>query len=200
MLHPDLDKERDKHVHFRKSMKKFSVPNNNTFSVVEFSMPYIFARLNNDIVTLLSSLGITDEVLLRKQQSYLDWLRRVPEEVDAAIDFLSSVGQHEDVERVLLEGLETSSIQKLLLTALKREISSFKKADTDKDKLRLLLSKSRYVFGVCDPYKLLKEGQVFVRVTMPRVGPQTIHSTYVLVVRNPCMHPGEYYHCFHSTC
>ena len=40
MVHPELDKTKDGYVHFRKSMRKFSVVNNDTFSVVEHSVPY----------------------------------------------------------------------------------------------------------------------------------------------------------------
>ncbi|KIM19468.1 hypothetical protein M408DRAFT_13453, partial [Serendipita vermifera MAFF 305830] len=191
MVHPDLDATRDGHVHFRKSMKKFKVTENNTFSIVEHSVPYVYARLNNDIVTLLSVLGITDEMLLQKLRSYLTWLTKVKTDLDAAISFLSSVNQHEEVERVLLDGLDSPQVQRRLDGFLKKEIAAFKKADTEKDKLRLLVQKSRFVFGVCDPYQILEEGEVFIRVTMPRTGPATIHSCPVLVVRNPCLHPGD---------
>jgi hypothetical protein len=191
MIHPELDKKKDGYVHFRKSMKKFSVVNNDTFSVVEHSVPYSYSRLNNDIVTLLSALGIKNEVLLNKLRSYLDWLTKVNTDLSTALDFLSSVGRHEDVDRVLLEGLDSKKVQALLMGALKKEIAAFKKGDTDKDKLRLLVHQSRYIFGVCDPFQVLEEGEVFVRITMPREGPRTIHSCPVLVVRNPCMHPGS---------
>ena len=171
-------------------MKKFKVVSNNTFSIVDHSTPYVYARLNNDIVTLLSALGISDHTLLQKLEKYLSWLQTVKSDLSAAVDFLSSIGQHGDVERVLLEGLDSSSTQSKLNAALKKEIAAFKKADTEKDKLRVLVHNSRYVFGVCDPFQILEEGEVFIRVTMPRTGPTTIHSCPVLVVRNPCLHPG----------
>lgn len=190
MIHPELDQKKDGHVHFRKSMKKFTVVNNNTFSVVEHSVPYFYGRLNNDIVTLLSALGVKNEVLLKKLRGYLDWLTKVNTDLSTALDFLSSVSRHEEVDRVLLEGLDSKEVQKLLSGALKKEITSFKKGDTDKDKLRLLVQQSRYVFGVCDPFQVLEEGEVFIRFTMPREGPRTIHSCPVMVVRNPCLHPG----------
>ncbi|KAG8830443.1 hypothetical protein FRC18_008083 [Serendipita sp. 400] len=192
MLHPELDKKKDGHVHFRKSMKKFKGVSNNTFSVVEYSVPYVYSRLNNDIVTLLSALGISTETLLRKLRSYLTWLSSARNNLDNALDFLSSVGEHDLAERVLLEGLEDHKVQGEVTKALKKEFASFKKIENDKDKLRLLVQNSRFLFGVCDPFQILEEGEVFVRVTMPRSGPQTIHSCPVLVVRNPCMHPGMF--------
>lgn len=191
MLHPELDKQKDGHIHFRKSMKKFSATSSNIFSVVEHSYPYSYARLNNDIVTLLSSLGVSNEVLLRKLCSYLEWLESVKTKLSAALDFLSSVGQHNDVEKVLLEGLDNPVVQRRLDSALEKEIASFKKEENGKDKLRVLIPQSRFLFGVCDPFQILEEGEVFVRITMPREGARTIHSVPVLVVRNPCLHPGK---------
>ncbi|KAG8831497.1 hypothetical protein FRC17_003069 [Serendipita sp. 399] len=190
-LHPELDKKKDGQILFRKSMRKFKGVSDNTFSVVEHSAPYVYARLNNDIVTLLSALGVPNEILLQKLRSYLRWLFSVRASLDNALDFLSSVGEHDLAERVILEGLEDRKVQVEVTKALKKEFASFKKLENDKDKLRLLVHKSRFLFGVCDPYQVLEEGEVFVRVTMPRLGPQTIHSVPVMVVRNPCMHPGD---------
>src|SRR5258708_28368303 len=53
-------------VQFRHSMRKFKVGSegDNTFSVTDdggISKPFVLGRLNNDAVTLLSSLGITNE-------------------------------------------------------------------------------------------------------------------------------------------
>jgi hypothetical protein len=189
MVHPELDKQKNGHVHFRKSMRKFTAINNNTLFVVGYSAPYRQARLNKEIVTLLSSLGITNEVLLDKLRSYLDMLTRVNTDISAALEFLSG-GAHEDVDRVLLEGLDSDKIQNLLNSRLKEEINGFKKEESGKDRLRLLVPQSRFVFGVCDPFQVLEEGEVFVRFTMPREGPRTIYSCPVLVVRNPCLHPG----------
>lgn len=191
MLDPELDKARDKHVHFRKSMRKFKGVASDIFSIVEHSTPYVHTRLNNDIVVLLSALGVSNEVLSRKLEDYLGWLKRVKTDLPTALDFLSSTSRHEDVEKVLLAGFDSPQTQSLLSAAVKKELASFKKMDTEKDKLRILVRDSRFIFGVCDPYQILEEGEVFVRVTMPRDGPRTIHSCPVLVVRNPCLHPGK---------
>jgi regulator of nonsense transcripts 1 len=191
MLDPTLDRNRDKNVHFRKSMRKFKGVQSNTFSIVEHSVPYVYTRLNNDIVTLLSALGVTDEVLKRKLEDYLSWLDRVPTDLPTALDFLSSTGRHDEVEKILLEGFDSPKMKPLLKGALKKELDAFKKMDTEKDKLRILIHDSRFVFGVCDPYQVLEEGEVFIQVTMPKDGPRAIHSCPVLVVRNPCLHPGK---------
>ena len=62
----------------------------------------------------------------------------------------------------------------------------------EEQKIRILIPKSRLLFGACDPYGLLKAGECFLRVTLDEVGTSlTITGVNVLVSRNPCLHPGD---------
>ena len=182
-------------VQFRHSMRKFKVgaDGDNTFSVVDdggFSKPFVYGRLNNDSVTLLSSLGITNETFLRKQNEYLEKLGRAHTKYETAFEVLSAIGKYEEAERVLLDGLDHPQVQKNIKAAITKEIAGFKK-ENEKKKIRMVVEKSRYVFGVCDPLGILKAGEVFAKFTMTREGARALHGTYVLVYRNPCMHPGR---------
>jgi hypothetical protein len=41
----------------------------------------------------------------------------------------------------------------------------------------MIIQKSRRLYGVCDPFQVLKEGQVHIRITVSREGPATpIHG------------------------
>lgn len=192
MLHPELDKGTDPDkkilVQFRRSMKKFSTTTNTTFSVVDFSSPYSFGRLNNDIIVLLSSLGISNEKLLAKQDTYFQWISDASQNITGAIDFLSCLSQHSLVERVLIDGLDDPDVIKRIRSLQKGEVAGFRK--NEKMRARMMIHKSRLIFGVCDPYKVLKEGQVHIRITT-RKGASTPINGDVLVVRNPCLHPGK---------
>ncbi|KAK7050249.1 RdRP-domain-containing protein [Favolaschia claudopus] len=197
MLHPKLDElrranpQRNNHlVHFRQSMKKFTATQNTTFSVVDHSTPYSFGRLNNDIIVFLSSLGITDEALLAKQESYFQWIRDASTDAIRAVDFLSSLNEYTLAERVLLDGLQDPKVSKAILSIQQREIGGFINV-RNKDRSRMIIQKSRLIFGVCDPFGVLKEGEVHIRITTARKGPSTPIHTDVLVVRNPCLHPGD---------
>jgi hypothetical protein len=64
----------DGDVHFRKSMCKFTGCPDETLSVLEYSKPYAFGKLNAELVTLLSALGIPDDVFLQKQREYFDMI------------------------------------------------------------------------------------------------------------------------------
>lgn len=188
MLHPELT-EAHELIHFRSSQRKFNATENNTFSMVDYSMPYAFARLNSDIVVLLHSLGITTEKFLSKQQQYHKWISDATKSADEAFNFLSATGQYEKAERVLLDGLDSEQIQSEIRRVQRSEIAAFKK--NDRPRVRTRIPKSRLLFGVCDPYGVLREGEVFVRICVPRMGATTLTNIDLLVVRNPCLHPGD---------
>ncbi len=170
-------------------MKKFSTTENPTFSVVGYSKPYTFGRLNNEIIVLLSSLGIPNENFLKKQDEYFDWLRRASYDPMAAVDFLSVVKDFGTAERVLLDGLDNPKVSAEIRRFQQKEIADFRK-DGKKERSRMIIKKSRKIYGVCDPFQVLKEGQVHIRITTGRGGPATPIHGDVLVVRNPCLHPG----------
>ncbi|KIJ58833.1 hypothetical protein HYDPIDRAFT_101927 [Hydnomerulius pinastri MD-312] len=188
MVHPEMDKEKQYLAKFRKSMKKFSTTQDHSFSVVGYSKPYAFGRLNNDIIALLSSLGVTDEKLVTKQNEYFRWIEEASQDVAKAVDFASSIDNYDLAERVLLRGLDDRGVSGEIRKAQMAEVSQFLK--NDKPRARMIIHKSRLIYGVCDPVKVLKEGQVHIRITS-RNGPSTPINGDVLVVRNPCLHPGD---------
>jgi hypothetical protein len=68
----------------------------------------------------------------------------------------------------------------------------------EEQRCRILIPKSRLLFGVCDPSSKngrpgkIKEGDCFVRITLDGDGEaRTLINTEVLVTRNPCLHPGD---------
>ncbi|KZV92820.1 RNA-directed RNA polymerase [Exidia glandulosa HHB12029] len=190
MLHPDLDAARGKLAQFRKSMKKFNATLDNTLSVVGYSAPYAFGRLNNDIIVLISSLGITTEALLAKQAEYFQWLESASHDVTAAVDIVCSLGAYALAERILLEGLDSAPVRSAISAVVTREVKSFRK-DTEKARSRMIVRKSRRLFGVCDPFRVLREGEVHVRISEGRQRATTLTHCDVIVVKNPCLHPGD---------
>lgn len=198
MLHPQLDEEKKSLAQFRHSMKKFTSTADNTLSAVDHSVPYSFGRLNNDVIVLLSSLGISTETLLAKQESYFTWITGATEDPTHALDFLSAMGRYDLGERALLDGFDDQKVLDEIRKLQKKEIGSFRK--NEKLRARMIIHKSRLLFGVCDPYQVLREGEVHVRITSARMGATTLAQTDVLVVRNPCLHPGEIFWHHPSSC
>ncbi|WYZ43622.1 hypothetical protein EsH8_VII_000058 [Colletotrichum jinshuiense] len=189
-LDPRMKPEKTILLKLRKSMKKFSGGPDYSFSVVEYSKPYRFGHLNDEVILLLHSLGITSEVLLRKQQQHFDFLAKALTDPRSAFCFLTYVNKYELAERLLLESLD--AIRPRVATLVNKEYGKLVKVRDKGQRCRILLPKSRLLFGVCDAWDVLKEGECQVRVTMDGDGlPVTLTGTEVIVTRNPCLHPGD---------
>ena len=186
-LHPELQGK--VLVQFRESMKKFSGCEDLSFSVVDNSKPYSFGFLNDESILLLHSLGISQDILVKKQQEHLDFLASSPSDARKAFCLLSYLNQPDLAEKVLVHGLD--HVRTTVQTHVNSEFNRLLKDDANR-KSRILISQSRLLFGICDPTGLLKEGECAVCVTMEGDGaPRSIVNTEVLVTRNPCLHPGD---------
>ena len=176
-------------VQFRDSMRKVSGTPDLNFSVVEYSKPYTFGYLNDEVILLLHALGISDSVFLQKQREHLDFLSAAPQDPRAAFRFLSYVNEPVMAETLLMEGLDS------VKATVRREVNiEYGKLlnKRDEQRCRIFVPRSRLVFGVCDPRNVLKDGECALRITMDGDGvPRTIVGTEVLVTRNPCLHPGD---------
>lgn len=181
MIDPKL-KVNEKLV-IRPSMKKFS-PGKRPFQdlwLCDHSRPYTFGHLNRQFITLLSSLGVEDEVFLRIQMEHFERLQNVQVSPEAAFEMLLLDNQPELASFCTsLESLKKYSSQLLKLKT--KFISKL-------EKLRLPVMKSRNVFGVCDPTGTLQYGQCYFRYT--EHGKSVILQGKVVIAKNPCYLLGD---------
>ncbi|KAL8896256.1 MAG: hypothetical protein Q9192_003192 [Flavoplaca navasiana] len=176
-------------VKFRESVKKFSGCDDSSFSVVEYSKPYGFGYLNDEVILLLHALDISENTIVRKQKEYMDFLTSVPFDPRAAFRFFSYVDKPELAERVLMDGVD--SVRPTAQSRVSSEVNKLLNKRGER-RSRILIPQSRLLFGVCDPLNLLKAGECTVRVTSDSDGvPKAVVGTEVLVTRNPCLHPGD---------
>ncbi|KAL8732802.1 MAG: hypothetical protein Q9181_003829 [Wetmoreana brouardii] len=176
-------------VKFRESMRKFTGCDDPSFSVVEHSKPYGFGFLNDEVTLLLYGLGVSESILARKQREYIEFLRSVPSDSRAAFRFFSYIDEPKLAERVLMDGLD--SIKSTAQSRVSSEVSKLLNKRGE-HRSRILIPQSRLLFGVCDPFGVLREGECSVRVTSDGDGvPKTVVGIEVLVTRNPCLHPGD---------
>ena len=176
-------------VKFRESMKKINVGSDISFAVVEYSKPYAFGFLNDEVIMLLHALGVSECTFLRKQHEHLEFLGTALHDPRMAFRFLSFINEPDLAERVLLEGLEPikASVRSLVNKELGKMLNK-----REEQRCRILVPHSRLIFGVCDPCNVLREGECAIRTTMAADGvAKTIVNTEVLVTRNPCLHPGD---------
>ncbi|KAL7950149.1 RNA dependent RNA polymerase domain-containing protein [Trichoderma barbatum] len=173
----------------RKSMKKFGGGDDLSFSVVEYSKPYVFGHLNDEVIVLLDALGISRETLLRKQHEHFNFLAEAYQDPRVAFRILCHLNMPDVAERVIIDSLDAvrPTINKLINAEYDKMLNK-----RDEQKCRILIPKSRLLFGVCDAWGVLKPGQCAVKVTMDGDGqPYALKGTKVLVTRNPCLHPGD---------
>ncbi|KAM7196172.1 RNA dependent RNA polymerase domain containing protein [Rhypophila sp. PSN 637] len=176
-------------IKFRKSMKKFSGGDDLSFAVVEYSKPYRFGHLNNEVILLLHSLGISSDTLLRKQAEYFSFLNAAVNDARTAFQFLTYINEHLLAERLIMESFDEVKAQVLKL--VNQEYSKLVK-DDGKRKTRIMIKRSRLVFGICDAWGVLKDGECAVKITSEIDGvPRALKGTEILVTRNPCWHPGD---------
>jgi hypothetical protein len=161
----------------------------------EYSKPYAFGSLNDEVVVLLHTLGISTGTLLQKQQQYLNFLNSVSRgDPVPAFQFLSYHDRLDLAEKLLLEGIE--SVRTLLGGLVRQEYAKMLNK-RDEQRCRILIRDSRLLFGVCDPTSKngqpgkLKEGECFIRVTHVDGLARSVINTEVMVTRNPCLHPGD---------
>lgn len=167
----------------RPSMKKFK-PGRKPFRelwLCDHSRPYTFGHLNRQFITLLSCLGVRDEVFLCIQKEHFERLQNIHHCPEAAFEMLMLDNQQELASLcTTIESLKKHSSQ---LSKLKTKFVS------KLEKLRLPVMKSRNVFGVCDPTAKLQYGQCFFRYT--EHGKSKTLQGKVVVAKNPCYLLGD---------
>jgi hypothetical protein len=152
-----VDKRKDinkKWIQFRTSMKKFDLLANdfNLFGICDYSKPYSFGHLNRQFIMLLSGLGVLDKVFEEKQDEYYKDLANF-QDTEVAIKYLIKHNQLDFAESLLTEKPLREDIKGKLAYIFKKEIEAL-------PKLKIMIPKSRNVFGVCDETHLLRYGQV----------------------------------------
>ncbi|KAL2164903.1 hypothetical protein VTH06DRAFT_199 [Thermothelomyces fergusii] len=173
----------------RKSMKKFSGGDDHSFSVVEYSKPYTYGYLNDEVIILLDALGVDRAVFKRKQEEHFRFLADASQDPRCAFRFLSYLNMPQLAEQVLMESLEP--VQPRIQALVKNEYAKMLNK-REEQRCRILIPKSRLLFGVCDAWGVLKEGECAVKVTLEGDGqPTALKGCDVLVTRNPCLHPGD---------
>ncbi|CAD8125247.1 unnamed protein product [Paramecium sonneborni] len=192
----------DNTIELRKSMVKFnpSLMNDGKYTNMISLLDYNKFRggyLNRQIIILLVTLGIEDDVFMSFQKEYLDKIQNV-----SAKD--SSIYKHFLVEyNGELQGLPSiiDNIRLMINSNLNENNNIFIKRVLDRLKRRglmqlrtkcnILIDKAARVLGVIDDYDVLNEGEVVCIVMEAQDVKHMYVEGEIIVVRNPCLHPGD---------
>ena len=199
-------------VQFRKSMKKFTIPDERmrqtctTFGLVKCSRPYTMGYLSKQITMLLADSGVNHSYLTGLQNDFHSTLRELCGTAESAEYYLCIKGKRKLVKWLHDYGLGSHRLQRELKALRAKEVKKMQKESNAEDasdeaslkqnskcKLRVLVPKSRLVFGVCDPFNELEYGQCVFQPTLfdEEQSAEFEAAHEVMVVRNPCYYPGD---------
>ncbi|KAJ3699365.1 hypothetical protein LUZ61_003070 [Rhynchospora tenuis] len=187
-----VDPASSKKLSLRRSMSKFE-SENTTLDVLAYTK-YQPCFLNRQLITLLSTLGVRDNVFELKQKEGVDQLNQIltdPKKAYEAVELMSP-------------GETTSLIKELLLCGYKPDCEPFLSMMLHafwatrmfelRTKSRIFVPKGRALMGCLDETSLLEYGEVFVQVSKAGCGSHFTASVVtgrVVVAKNPCLHPGD---------
>lgn len=154
-LDPAMEKSS---ILIRKSMIKFE-SGEKPFPEVwlcKYSKPYSVGYLNQQYIMLLSGLGVSDQILLKKQRDYYEQMRSLKQKDSMKVSFdqLCLSGQHVLAARVATGHHKDEQVQEELAQIQRKFLEKI-------SKLRIQIQDSRVVFGICDASAVLDYGECF---------------------------------------
>ncbi|KAF8035864.1 hypothetical protein BT93_C1784 [Corymbia citriodora subsp. variegata] len=187
----------------RRSMNKFQ-SNHTTLEICNWTR-YQPGFLNRQIVTLLSTLKVPDEVFWDMQEKMVYKLNQMLIDSDVAFDVLtSSCAEQGNTAAIMLSaGFRPQSephLRGMLMCIRAAQLRDLR------EKARISVSSGRWLMGCLDELGVLERGQCFIQVSClalencfvkhgsrfseTKTNRQVI-TGYVVVAKNPCLHPGD---------
>ncbi|GAN07814.1 RNA-dependent RNA polymerase 1 [Mucor ambiguus] len=179
-------------VQLRPSQIKFE-SKHLTLEVIRTST-YIHGYLNRQVITLLSSLGIKDQV-------FMEFMNEMLQDVDRLFS------RPEEAVRVLLGNVDEAGTALFMVPLIRagflergdpyiKNLLNLFRVNILKDlkkKAKIVVPQGAYLLGVMDETGTLEEGEVFVQFhdTSGMKSKQQLITGNVVVFRNPCFHPGD---------
>ncbi|KAJ6464452.1 RdRP-domain-containing protein [Mycena sanguinolenta] len=173
----------NKKIAYRRSMIKYA-GGPQTLEVQGVSRPPKSGRLNKQFIILLLTRGIPLSVFEELLQIQLEEINKITLDREKALDCVrgeldaESGAFNQDLYEMLLAGHDMS--EPYLATLLRRFQNTCWM--TLREKLHIPVKDSGNMFGVVDQCSVLQEGEVYINLRGPHVGP-------VAVLRNPAYDP-----------
>ncbi|CAO2040760.1 unnamed protein product [Urochloa humidicola] len=185
-----VDPRSDRKLSLRKSMLKFQ-SENITLDVLAYSK-YQPCFLNQQLITLLSTLGVRDNIFELKQEEAVQQLNRMVIEPQAAIEAIKLIPMGEVtniVKELLLCGYQSD--HEPYLSMLLQTFRASKLLEL-KTKSRIFIPQGRTMMRCLDETLTLKYGEVFIQASdCADEHHKFVVTGKVIVAKNPCLHPGD---------
>jgi RNA-dependent RNA polymerase len=164
--------------------------------------------MNRQLITLLSTLGVNDDIFEKKQREAVEQLDTI----------LTDPLRAQDALELMSPGENTNILKEMLLCGYKPDAEPFlsmmlqtfraAKLFEIRTKTRVFVPRGRSLMGCLDETKTLEYGEVFVQIS--EAGNGSFHDNSLLmlarsdsgrsnhivrgtvfVAKNPCLHPGD---------
>lgn len=147
--------------------------------------------LNRQLITLLSTLGVRDQIFEKKQREAVDQLNAILTDSPRAQEALElmSPGENTNIlKEMLLCGYEPNA--EPFLSMMLRTFRASKLLEL-RTKTRIFVQRGRSMMGCLDETRTLDYGQVFVQFSKAASQRCYVIEGEVVVAKNPCLHPGD---------
>ncbi|KAJ0986641.1 hypothetical protein J5N97_004997 [Dioscorea zingiberensis] len=197
-----VDRTSFRKLSLRPSMKKFD-SSNTMLNITKWS-DYLPCYLNREIICLLSTLGIEDEIFELMQQTEIRLLDEILVDCEAALRVVDRLNGFETktTKSMLMHGFNPNS--EPYVSMMLRAYHDYQLADI-KSKCRIFVPKGRVLIGCLDETGTLNYGEVYLRITTKDNEQQSKDHAFfdkadqtsavvigkVVVTKNPCLHPGD---------
>ncbi|KAL4479119.1 hypothetical protein ABPG72_008949 [Tetrahymena utriculariae] len=186
-------------IQLRDSMIKYKITDEEDELIIDIldRNKYRFGYLNRQVIILLRSLGIQNQHFIQAQEEYIEELNKSALK-DANIFTLFNNDYSKDGTRLipithLLRSMQTSRIDMAQDIFCKGIIHTLKKRGFYilRKKSNIFLKKSARLMGVIDEYNVLEQDEVFAYISQDSEKSFFQVEGDVIVVKNPCLHPGD---------
>ncbi|EFC38028.1 predicted protein [Naegleria gruberi] len=192
-IHPNAEKVYGHHLVLRKSMMKIEHPNTdddiiNNLCIVGYSSPCDFARINSTIMHILE--GCEDETKQGKIFEILN--QKACKHIE---NLMKNYISESDIDKVFDQYVKQGDYASLnVLSILKSKKLAFLTGPYRNQilSLRIPCYSSRRLYGIADPFGVLKEGQIFIQVSsLNDPKKKNVIENTVIVTKEPCLHRGD---------
>ncbi|KAK3043723.1 hypothetical protein RJ639_001919 [Escallonia herrerae] len=196
--------ENDKiRLSLRRSMDKF-ISNHDILEICSWTRLQP-GFLNRQIVTLLSTLGVQDEIFWEMQDTMVSKLNQMLVDNDVAFDVLTaSCAEQGNTAAIML----SAGFKPQTEPHLRGMLTSIRAAQLGdlREKARIFVPQGRWLMGCLDELGVLEQGQCFVQVSNPSLekcfskhgskftdvgNSRVVVKGLVAMAKNPCLHPGD---------
>eukprot|EP01119_Soliformovum_irregulare_P022301 TRINITY_DN7601_c0_g1_i2.p1 TRINITY_DN7601_c0_g1~~TRINITY_DN7601_c0_g1_i2.p1 ORF type:complete len:678 (-),score=208.64 TRINITY_DN7601_c0_g1_i2:58-1947(-) len=185
-----VDPKSSDEISVRPSMIKYSSPDKN-LDILGWSKP-LPAFLNRQAISILSTLGISDEIFMEKLQRFVDEVKKCMKDAKIAAKLLTKFSNNfhsftETILKMIRCGIfvEDEFVSQYIQCFIARMVNGCK------DKARIPIEQGRVLMGVLDESKTLKPNQVFIQVENEKENRCQVIQGPVVIIKSPCFHPGD---------